>query len=257
MTYEEEQAMIEANDSGVYTRDASWWPTEKEVDEILAENMESAYDFVMWVADTCNRPETNEQKVVLDKLNNLLYERVQFLDENAAPPRFDDSLEIFAKDVDMDMIRSIMLKKRFAGEKIPVGRLEERRLKREYEDRVFFREDWWPTREEVGILADNIASTYDFIYWFVHTVTYPINDEKRKILALLNGVLDTHVTFESRMKDRDENPLRRDLIDSLHLEELGLLYTKEEEDPEEAADVTPRTRGRKTKKTTESNSKKK
>ena len=64
-----------------------WMPTLWEASEILAPNIHLCYDFVIWLIETSKELETKEEKYVLDYLNMIVNDAIEYYDPEEDQPR--------------------------------------------------------------------------------------------------------------------------------------------------------------------------
>ena len=56
-----------------------WFPTKKDIEEVLAPNIDKTYDFILWILETGEEPQTNEEKEAEAMLRALIHDHVRVI----------------------------------------------------------------------------------------------------------------------------------------------------------------------------------
>lgn len=54
----------------------NWWPTIDEVKSNIEPKLEQNLEFLIWIANTANEPQTDEQRESRRYINNLIYDTI-------------------------------------------------------------------------------------------------------------------------------------------------------------------------------------
>ncbi len=57
-----------------------WWPTDYQIEHYIRPNFDLCYEFIVWMLETGPAPETEEQAESKKKLNDLLIEKIEFVE---------------------------------------------------------------------------------------------------------------------------------------------------------------------------------
>lgn len=60
----------------------AWWPTMSEVKNKIEPNIKEMLKFVIWITETADEPETEEEKAVKKRLLHIIYHNVKITEEN-------------------------------------------------------------------------------------------------------------------------------------------------------------------------------
>jgi len=60
-----------------------WWPTVEEIKEKIEPNVNKYIEFLIWILETADAPETPEQKESKKYINNLLIKTLKFVDKSS------------------------------------------------------------------------------------------------------------------------------------------------------------------------------
>lgn len=58
-----------------------WWPTIEEIQEHIEPNIEKNIEFLIWIMETADAPETDEQKASKKYINKLLIDNLKLVDQ--------------------------------------------------------------------------------------------------------------------------------------------------------------------------------
>lgn len=60
----------------------AWWPTIDDVKKKIEPNIREKLKFVIWITETADEPETEEEKAVKKRLLHIIYNNVKVTEEN-------------------------------------------------------------------------------------------------------------------------------------------------------------------------------
>lgn len=60
----------------------AWWPTMDDVKKKIEPNIREKLKFIIWITETANEPETEEEKAVKKYLLHLIYKNMRVIEEN-------------------------------------------------------------------------------------------------------------------------------------------------------------------------------
>lgn len=60
----------------------AWWPTMDDVKKKIEPNIREKLKFVIWITETADEPETEEEKAVKKRLLHIIYNNVKVTEEN-------------------------------------------------------------------------------------------------------------------------------------------------------------------------------
>lgn len=82
MTFDEYDALCEQFEKSTYPCD-NWWPSPKEIDEKIKGNIDDYIEFLIWIVETNEEPETSEEKESKRYINKILRENLELFDDPA------------------------------------------------------------------------------------------------------------------------------------------------------------------------------
>lgn len=59
-------------------RCGDWWPTIEEIKTYIEPNLNKNLEFLIWISETADTPQTEEQKASKKYINNLLIKTLKF-----------------------------------------------------------------------------------------------------------------------------------------------------------------------------------
>lgn len=60
----------------------TWWPTVDEIKNYIEPCLKSKLAFAIWITETANEPQTDEEKAAKRYLLNLIYKNVKVIDDD-------------------------------------------------------------------------------------------------------------------------------------------------------------------------------
>lgn len=79
MSFDEYDTLIDRlNDNSFKCED--WWPTVEEIKEKIEPDLQKNLEFLIWIMETAQPPETEEQKASKKYINDLLIKHIKLTD---------------------------------------------------------------------------------------------------------------------------------------------------------------------------------
>lgn len=73
--------ILEKKIKAVPDKCGNWMPTMNEIDKYISNNVDENIPFLIWILETSNKTSDPDKKAVRKKIQNLLYEHIEFVDD--------------------------------------------------------------------------------------------------------------------------------------------------------------------------------